>query len=370
MRLKLQSLMAWLSQHHFQKEAEEVEELQYQEPWHEEVVQELGGEPISESDYLQQFQAQPEEIRDPEDSLPGEGKIIQDILNQEHFQTPIRGGSEQGSQEIFIGSGWAGQVYRGVYQGKPAAAKVILESFEGDDQEVEAWQKILQVSKSFPPELKKHIPKIYLAKHGTLKRSGEDYPYAIVIMEELFPLDPEMKKFLDQTKDEEEDQHHLDQKWDQYFQEASKDPELLNQIAKQMAANLSDLTRQIWDPNQIFRALYRSKLPIHNQDIVYDVLDELEPKIKQLPGRLSALVPQNLSRSLVQFIVRTIPPLNSQTDQPNSPWHQMPETKQLYQTLQELKQAGVSWDDLHANNIMQDREGNLKFIDAGAFHLR
>ena len=40
-------------------------------------------------------------------------------------------------------------------------------------------------------------------------------------------------------------------------------------------------------------------------------------------------------------------------------------TNQLFDTINEFRQAGIAKLDLHAGNVMQDSEGTVKLIDFG-----
>lgn len=58
----------------------------------------------------------------------------------------------------------------------------------------------------------------------------------------------------------------------------------------------------------------------------------------------------------------------SDRDDQNPIFYSMAETKTLMQTLEFLNwELNMPWTDLHQENLMQDRDGNLKIIDIGLY---
>lgn len=208
----------------YHKVAQQVEELsktieplknseEYSEPWHEEVVQEFGGEPISEDEYLDQ-------INFPLDKKPfyldyNEVDLPTDLVKKLFDQHEIKLVSATGKSQL-IGYGSFGAVFRVVYKGKPGVAKLIInelkkinEGYLGrNDREAENWKKIQDNLDKFPTKLRKHLPIIYDIIDGKIDAYLEHQDigfnqlnYQIIIMEELFPLSKYLKQIFKQPSE-------------------------------------------------------------------------------------------------------------------------------------------------------------------------
>ncbi len=149
----LNNLIQFLYQNNLLKEAQQVENLQeYAEPWHEEAVNEFGSEPISEEDYFKQ------NFQDNEN--PYLNDVRKKILEKHNFQIFL-------DENTLLGTGAFGRVFKGVYQGKPAVAKIIVKNYGIPQQvadmaykEAKVWNQILQAKQSLPPDLQSFIPTI------------------------------------------------------------------------------------------------------------------------------------------------------------------------------------------------------------------
>lgn len=360
--------------HH--KEAAEVEELaeepkEFAEPWHEEVTQEFGSEPISEEEYLQQHL----ETQIDQD-LP------QRILEKENFH-PVNAGSRMSP---YLGSGYFGNVFRGVYQGQPAVAKVILynndgvlENVQDHGPEFQKWDWIKKMESQMSSHLKSYLPKIYQAKTDSIAESiGKDnkpygkVQYEIIIMEELYRLPKDMAQMIDGYSKERRNR----------LNKLLQDEEFLYQIAQNIVTKLgkSFFVRGIQGLNQItpqelFKELYEMGMLVYNSDTMISIqlTSYIQNKLSLAPKDAERVrrVIQNVLSSAFETAIF---PRDYDMDPPESKeftavWSNLPETSGLLQALQELHKLGLSWKDVKADNLMMNRDGHLKLIDLGLYKI-
>lgn len=192
---KLQKLSMWLKNNNLFSYSQKVMEIKdWDEPWHEEAVKEFGDEPISEDEYLEKEISQKIDRKDYKRlkyiHYDFEIDITEKILEENKIHLV-----SVGEKPALINGGYNGKVFRVIYRGKAAVAKVTLAD---DGYEVTKWRYLLNNSKTLSPEVKKHIPEI----HGLITDSitfmnrydrEQTIRYFIIIMEELYPLPPDIK---------------------------------------------------------------------------------------------------------------------------------------------------------------------------------
>ncbi len=336
----LNKLSNWLIKNAQQQEAQQVQELtEYEEPWHEEAVQEFGSEPISEEEYADQnFKEDISTFRN-------------DILIENNFKTYVAKDKE-------LGAGYYGRVYRGTYNGKPAAAKIITK--EEGLREVKVWQKILNAADSLPPELKKHLPEIYLLKTDI----SEGQPYSLIVMEELRPLNRNLFEIINRFGEQNKASFNLLLKDTDYVYNLSKKivKDILNSSLSQKMKNLT--ASEVFEI--IFGALtFDSDSRAHNS---YQLGRELKNKY-QLDYDDQHQLSNIFFRATDFFVTPKAIPMSQRGLNNDDTWLRMPETKQYFEMLQELDKYGIEFDDQHAGNVMMGKDDNLKLIDVGAFDI-
>jgi len=385
---ELISLSYWLRTNGYIKFSQIVDELsEYEEPWHEEAVKEFGDKQISEEEYFDENIS--DKDVDPKSGKPKKEKRAEDLLRENGFEPHAFGSSDY----AYIGQGAYGIVFAGIYKGTDAVAKVVINDHEmPDDQEVENWIEILKAKDAMPPELSKHIPDIYELKKGGTEEGNE---YQIVIMERLEPLSPEMLEILNGSGQQEfynarKETNLL--KDDQYVFRLSKDiSKIISKIAmfresfKDITAN--DIMKEImaierlnYDGfNKITKVMSHYFASINkveeiynkesgNENLYFDTAEEyfydlISFVIKKYSNKYS--FPRDRYKMYYHDKYRPGDEADSKF------WQEQPETSGLFKMLDSLyKNFEISWSDVHNNNIMQDKDGNLKIIDVGLYTVR
>lgn len=387
MSTNLKKLFNWLIMHGLNKEAQQIDELEEENPWltnnpwdedwNEEAVKEFGSEPISEKEYVEQnFLGTEEDLIDPTGEIDEFNiDILKKIADQEDIQI-----LQSGSAPTILGNGAYGIVISGIYQNKPVAAKIIYETDENDkykpSNEGSNWKKILAASK-VNSQLQKYLPQVYKINKGQVEYSTvmNDYTldYEIIIMEKLFPLTEQLK-----------DVYYLASQ-QTHIPTLLKDQEYVYQISQEIA-KLINKVKQYY------------KLNINEEITGLDIMQVIM-NIKDLPQKS----PKDISRAVVNYIernyisrkkTRKTPFINSAAgadlndwiieiirkflspeklpthyqDKVDPFWENIPETQGFYKALKTLADDfGIKWQDIHRNNVMTDRSGNLKLIDPGLF---
>lgn len=393
MILLLNKLSNWLQHHGFIKEAQAIKELptsepgEYAEPWHEEAVKEFGAEPISEDEYAeQQFGAGLREIMPPnkfdqeETVLPEE--LLKRIADQENFKILQIGG-----RSSFVGMGEYGAVIRGIYNGKPVVAKIISNLDFKKSEEGDNWRRILKAAKNFPPELQKHIPHIYAIKNNYIEdplKPEDPISYEMIVMEELYPLNKSMSDILNiYTSIENPKEKGKLVKLEDEISDLLKDDDYLYKISDIITSGIKsyfglDTNFQDLKSIEIFNLISNLKpLGLYStQKISKEIFRYLVRKydLKSDDGVRFEKSDDGISFHdyIYSILIDLIKPdsIPMYKGYPTDFWKALPETSYFYQTLQKLSDDyGIDWGDVHRNNIMLDRDGNLKIIDVGLYNM-
>jgi hypothetical protein len=372
----LKKLYNYLYTHNLHKEANEVENLEEDVlPWEiehdklqEEDALEFGSEPISEEEYLNQVSQK---------SYMTDSDLADDynkIAEQEGFKIV-----SSGEEKPLLGRGSYGSVFQGVYKGKLAAIKIILNS----NGEVENWQKILQITQSFPENLKKHFPVIYHLNKGVLKKEKNQYVfginYEIIIMEKLFKLPKDIYLNMD-------DNPMIDKS--KMIKDLFKDDDYLYTVSSLIVDGISknpyfrmDMRNFQLNTNEIFKLLSSQKLDDKSfpsstimAENISNFLLQKYPFREKYKEKVFPIIKAILNNSIgkVPGVPRGYYGITTPKDfhdyEYYSPvWEHRSETKELYEALLMLGSAGVKWNDLHVDNLMMGADGTIKFIDAGLF---
>jgi serine/threonine protein kinase len=374
----LRVLVSWLKANGHNKAAQAIEEVtEYDEPWQEEAVKEFGDAPVSEDEYFKENFFEEFVFAD----------IDEKIMDQEGF---IYHSSVEGETH-FVGSGVSGSVYRGIYNGQPAVIKIIRRTEYKNDNEISNWKAILAAKDKMPASMQKHIPIIYNLNSGNLidEKSGDKVDYEVVIMEELQKLSPHMQDIFYQYGSAREPMKKM-----------LKDEEYMFEIAKMIKSSVDkikdfgDILSEV-TPQDILKVILSIEEPIDKysaMDIVQLVSEYLVQVNKEaitdifLNSGLSDLYPSPegfLQQKIYQVVKGSIKPdtiprnreyLISNDGSPgfaySAFWENSPDTGGLYKTLRELSENfNISWRDTHTDNIMMDKNGNLKIIDVGLYDV-
>lgn len=302
--------------------------------------------------------------------------FFKDILSLENFKV-----INSGLKNPILGKGHFGTVFSGTYNGKPAAAKIVLYDNKSKmkfNKEVENWNKILSVSNQLNDDLKKHIPKIYKIDTGEISKdnTSQTYLYEVIIMEQLFPLNEHMLKLIDQNKiriiyDENYEQEIIPRQappesFVNSINDLLKDPDYLYTIANKIKESYADAKI---DKNKIVKELLELNLDFNKKDIAIDkitniILDDNDIDMEHF----------NFVRTNVAYIMRIffdkigLPKSLNEHDLIGDYYNHLPETANFIKALKEIyKLSGLKYYDLKSDNIMMDKDGNLKIIDVGQY---
>ena len=305
----------------------------------------------------------------------------------------------------YIGKGSYGKVFRAVFQGKEVAVKLI----QGGDGKVEVdnWKTILQIADSMPPNLKKHLPKIYKL---TYNEPSNTY---IVAMEILQPLPRQLAERLFQYRKEKIPPPKLDpdtpplsqkqlQERESYIHNQRKNQELTeflkvfknpNILHKALQYGLKLLISEntffadpdfqsVWDalfikmlnftpnPNKTIEELHFD-FQNYWSNAILQTIESLPPKKKEKLSPFTHNINDALSTYSLMYLTEAGPkfsfPLDSYDPIANRlTAEDVPEASSLLQTLEYLESYGISWTDTHSSNLMiRPSTGDIVIIDVG-----
>jgi len=416
--LRLKLLSKWLKENGFKKHAQAIDE--WDEPWHEEAVKEFGEQPTDEG-------RRQKSLEEKIEYVPTEEETLGYRLDEEPVGTDIGSSSGLKSREIrdvyynimkdvnftpvsaggktpYIGGGAFGKVFRGVYGGKPAIIKVLIKEWfyldHAQDKEIDNWNKILEHSKNLKPEFQRHIPEVYDTLSGTLNISNDDYikkvSYDAVVMEELYELPRAIYDMLSGG---------LVDGLANFILE----PEILNKLSMHLTKEFSRGMRYYGIKNEVDRDRVLRMAPgIFFKEILKNKNNLYHPKIKQRYAFYSSMAEEIINQiidkvlspeSKENFLARNeskkkmaIKDLKSQImraptqimgffpgqwdaalntafkERSDKSWEKLPEFRSLIEMLKTLtREIELGWWDLHRNNMMMDKDGNLKIIDVGLY---
>tara|TARA_Y100000287_G_C14229331_1_gene360904 strand:- start:242 stop:1309 length:1068 start_codon:yes stop_codon:yes gene_type:complete len=296
-----------------------------------------------------------------------------------------------------------GNIYEVIYDGKIAVAKV-LSGFS--KAEPDNWKKIIEAKKVLPERLSRHLPEIYSIIEPNAYTT-------IIVMELLSKTNPHVSKIL-RTKDMRQTKNIL------------KNEDFISEALKiSFDSTIANIESSISHNNEKAFKMFLGESEKLKQDIEGDLLkgllsfEKISDKIKgslriytdMLSGESASIIDKisrNIQKNFISYINTSKKPVakyyssrdidytikmleDTDHDSLNSKRIQeleeerdlvytsspasflfsekyMPETKGLFQLLNALKNLGIEWSDVHANNIME-RPGTreLVLIDVGFF---
>ena len=302
-----------------------------------------------------------------------------------------------------------GNIYEVLYKGKVAVAKV-LEGMEPTEPKV--WKKIVEAKESLPEEQAKHLPEIY----DIIKT--DEYT-TIIVMERLDPPSSHIKRILRTKELRDKDlvlknEEFLAESLRSAFNAIDKyrpdpDDEAKSEVYAMFESDKDiimqdiegELIKKKIKPEDISERIqnivsgYIKMFNIDDAGLSKEVADKIQEiflryietsprpvakyySTKDIDNTIQALEssnPSEISRS--DRLKKTIDDLNEErldsvySETPEGFLYSekyMPETKGLFALLNSLKDLGIEWSDVHANNIME-RPGtrDLVLIDVGFF---
>lgn len=329
-----------------------------------EAAKEFGSDTISEEEYLESIVIEPKISKHDlhhVDELADEKMMATfEILKQNGIQPLVAG------KKNILGTGSFGVVIRGVYSGKPVVVKI---SFSGDkdnyfyqelSNDVANWKRILALRPSMPPEIKKHIPEIYLLNKGVIVHNGIPDDYQIVVMEELKKLPRNL----------------LSAVYDNVGGISN------NEILRRFLINLNNELFKTYGLNpipvaRVVKAIIMNSPSMEPALIQKEVIDWINNENRQINNdfKLINKVKETISsliandkylddRGVKDFDGSAIP---ARATEDSGLLNPVEEIEWFYKTLLWLADHGVNWADMKPDNIMVGSDGNMKIVDVGAF---
>lgn len=372
------------------KFAQKVEELSdFDEPWHKEIIEEFGEHPTSEDEYFEENFFRENTLAD----------ICEGIMAQEGFKH--YSGAEDGGS--LLGTGAFGSVYYGIYKGKEAAAKIVASTYGPggyQESESEIWNKILDAKKQMSPEKAKHIPDIYYSNSGRYIEPiyHDVLYYDFIVMERLYPLDARViEAITDPGTIPDPSGEGVATEYTKVLNLLKKDEEFLYRLLKHILSEMKkvDFVRGIGkiSPEEMLKEYFNIKADSSLNEIAEHmsnfVFEKIKPDVQEYYGfndQQLNVVFEDIKGEFVLgfnnlFSMKDMPSSfdeqfyskNHTGELIESPgfnpvWEESPYTRGVFKMLRELLQDfGIAWDDLHIDNLMQDKDGNLKIIDVGLY---
>lgn len=298
-------------------------------------------------------------------------------------------------QTAFLGKGQYGKVFRAAYKGKEVAVKVTTDEAEADN-----WITINQIVESAPPEVARHVPRIY-----QIIKDEDEYgdPIIIIVMEVLKPLSGHVKEKLFGQEGfagpggtqalgpaSKRSRERVNKGKERSIAELMKDVNMLfegfnralNGVKTTMGIDLEahikqDLFKRIMD----FKPLAAGAEPVLDFPIyvaaqLVQVVGALSPPEKEKYTTMPHPIPSigyYIGDEIVKFLRETVKAGNFPwtADVPSEDrniYQNIPEAKSLLDALEYLESYGVSWHDVHSGNIMvRPSTGDLVIVDVGLY---
>ncbi len=261
----------------------------------------------------------------------------------------------------YISYGRYGDVFSGVYNGKPVVVKISTKSATGINNDVENWNEIKDKIDSFPDFVKVLFPKIFLA-YKDKDNWGNDFQ--ILVIEKLRHIPKELSDIVrgrswsivaeDFLAKEYPDIKMTADSLNLSFPPLRKILPLTkdNRIGLNLGRFLSDHLMSMIPTEEI--EYEEDEPPVQGHNEVYW---ELIQKIEQF------------SEDLKDIWTDPMPTYGGRQMGGNERlWHAHGGLENFWKGISWLRDNGYSVSDLHSNNIMMDDAGNLKISDLGGFN--
>ena len=248
-----------------------------------------------------------------------------------------------------IGQGSFGTVYDGVFEGKEVAVKLqVCSSFERSEyaQDVKNIKEIEKRIKNFPENVKRFFPKIYLAEEGEIGLKT----YQLIVLEKLYPARKEIENAISGFNKDDRLITML--------------PDLLNQLNSILnTAGIEWVTEKELEPllsgnfgDQIINIKNFFKDLIENNS-----KEDISSKRKYLLFKKVDIIVNKVGKQMFDPFPRW--------DKNNSKQEYTPtrDIENLWNAIKWLRENGIPAGDIYEENIMTDKQGNLKIADLGAF---
>ena len=335
---------------------------------------------------------------------PSEPKLLQSGIK------PIRyiAGTEAEKRGEGVPSA-EGNVYEVEYKGAVAVAKVL---FGTSSAEPENWKKIIKIKESLPSDQARHLPEIY----DIIK---PDFFTTIIVMELLREPGPHIRHVLrskegrsrsDVMKNSEFIFEALSSAFDAISEyEPDPDDPVENEVYTMLTVERvrlkdkieGDILKGNISPEEIsleiqdFFANYVNRFGLETSGVLRKIADNIQDKfLKYISSSRRPVAkyfsPKGIDSTLQHLVMSTDREQKSEDEygkridiltreRKDSVYSEnpegflysekyMPETRSFFSMLNSLREHGVEWSDVHANNIMErSATRELVLIDVGLF---
>lgn len=279
-----------------------------------------------------------------------------------------------------IGRGGHGDVYRCIYNGKPAVTKIQFyrkEDYRPYGQDVDNWNKLMSLWETVPDFVKKHIPQVFFATKGNFKvnprgyylylknmwgnppydpndNSEHEFEYQIMVMEELRPLPGRLGYSVEGGSSDtpwlwEEELDNFYQKiWAEFLKFRATPPDR-GDFSRIISSTPNDSRNYVPMVQKIKNVVI---------DKIKSQFSTFDPEGQQLLNSIELML-KDLSYSFQKSIPRW-------GDDP-PPSNYIPRDVQgLWKAIDWLRNNGMKADDITSDNVMIDSSGTLKIADLGS----
>jgi hypothetical protein len=261
----------------------------------------------------------------------------------------------------YISSGQFGNVFSGVYSGKPVVIKIAIGSATGINNDVENWNEIKDKIDSFPDFVKVLFPKIFLA-YKDKDNNGNDFQ--ILVVEKLRSIPKELSSIVNG--------HSWSMAAEDFLEKAYPD---IKSTADALNLSFPPLRKilPLAKDNRIGLNLGRflskrlmSLIP--TEEIEYEEGEPPEEGYNDMYNELIQKIAK-FSEDLEYVYSEPMPTYGGRQFGGNERlWDAHGGLENFWKGISWLRDAGYSVSDLHSNNIMMDDAGNLKISDLGGLN--
>jgi hypothetical protein len=347
-----------------------------------------------------EFEARLKEQMEKEQALSFEEAYL---LSVGAIPVDIGSGNEKGISHL--GKGMFSTVYKVIYNGIPAVAKVTYSK-----EDIEALDKLNAIKNSLPSDLQKHILNIHKIiyadnslifnkfKSLSIKERGFKQPTIlphVAIVEELEPLSTDILKSIFQYESDHEKIKKVDdQLYINLVKKIKTDDQFLKSLVRSMLLSNKDVYKEFLFKkenflillNKISELLYNYKFPNQYVDfknklpIITEAISEIIKIILKYQKVENTILineyAQDCSQEFYSFFwnldTGLFPKNYESLDTPlkMGVLENYPEVKSLIKLLKILKNKyNISFRDLHKSNLMQRSNKDIVISDPGLFEF-
>lgn len=301
---------------------------------------------------------------------------------------PIAKLNEEGRYTSFLGGGLYASVYEIEYNGKRAVAKIT-----NSIKNIRNYKKVMDINKSAPPEVQKHLLHIYEVTPIKVKLfEGKIRTYYVIVAELLEPLNSHVREVLfSHTTDPQTRKYKIPDFSTLEQMVNDKMPHYLDNIEASLKHRLKEVEEEsrVTEIAQEFHK-YKNELSSHLSNFIFNYLKKddsvsiIKKELITMAGQIlrkmlgkkyhipyAYLLINDLTESLITDFSFKLPSQHNvfNTDITTNYYGSLPEGESLIHTLKYLQNNfNFKWSDLNFTNVME-RPGTKDIVisDLGEF---